>query len=45
MEANPDTFETRRKNNASDIEALIDALLSPSALYDEIARPERLRDA
>ncbi|MGO8654549.1 polyprenyl synthetase family protein, partial [Rhizobium ruizarguesonis] len=45
MDANRDTFETRLKNNAREIEALLDALLSPNALSDEIARPETLRDA
>ncbi|GLR57976.1 polyprenyl synthetase family protein [Rhizobium indigoferae] len=45
MDANRDTFETRLKNNAHEIEALLDLLLSPSSLSDEIARPETLRDA
>lgn len=45
MDANRDTFETRLKNNAHEIEALLDALLSPSALSDEIVRPENLRSA
>ncbi len=45
MDANRDTFETRLKNNAREIEALLVALLSPNALSDEIARPETLRSA
>ncbi|ABC92755.1 geranyltranstransferase protein [Rhizobium etli CFN 42] len=45
MDANRDTFETRLKNNARKIEALLVALLSPNALSDEIARPETLRSA
>ena len=45
MDANRNTFETRLKNNAREIEALLDALLLPNALSDEIARPETLRSA
>ena len=45
MDANRDTFETRLKNNAREIEALLDALLLPNDLSDEIARPETLRGA
>ncbi|MBB2749494.1 UNVERIFIED_ORG: farnesyl diphosphate synthase [Rhizobium aethiopicum] len=45
MDANRDTFETRLKNNAGEIEALLDALLLRNALSDEIARPETLRSA
>lgn len=36
------TFETRFKAAARDVEALLDALLSPSVLQEEVARPERL---
>ncbi|SCB60209.1 farnesyl-diphosphate synthase [Rhizobium aethiopicum] len=45
MDANWDTFETRFRNNAREVEALLDALLSPGPLADEIARPETLRSA
>jgi farnesyl diphosphate synthase len=45
MDARSDAFETRLKANARDIEALLDTLLSPDILADEIARPESLRAA
>ncbi|OWO96518.1 farnesyl-diphosphate synthase [Rhizobium esperanzae] len=45
MDANRDTFETRLSNNAREIEALLDTLLSPSPLFDEIVRPDTLRSA
>ncbi len=45
MDANRDTFEKRLRNNAREIEALLDTLLSPSPLSDEIARPDTLRSA
>jgi farnesyl diphosphate synthase len=41
----PISFEHHLQTQASDIEALLDALLSPGCLPDEIARPERLRAA
>ncbi|MBX4890597.1 polyprenyl synthetase family protein [Rhizobium bangladeshense] len=45
MDANRDTFEKRLRNNAREIEALLDTLLSTSPLSDEIARPDTLRSA
>lgn len=45
MDAKRETFETRLKNSAAEIEALLDLLLSPTVLSDEIARPDLLRSA
>ncbi len=45
MDAKRETFETRLKNSAAEIEALLDLLLSPAVLSDEIARPDLLRNA
>ncbi len=45
MDAKRETFETRLKNSAAEIEALLDLLLSPAVLSDEIARPDLLRSA
>ncbi|MBB3594602.1 farnesyl diphosphate synthase [Rhizobium sp. BK529] len=45
MDAKRETFEIRLKNSATEIEALLDALLSPTVLSDEIARPDLLRNA
>lgn len=45
MDAKRETFETRLKNSAAEIEALLDLLLSPAVLPDEIARPDLLRNA
>lgn len=45
MDAKRETFETRLKNSAAEIEALLDLLLSPNVLSDEIARPDLLRSA
>lgn len=45
MDAKRETFETRLKNSAAEIEALLDLLLSPAVLPHEIARPDLLRNA
>lgn len=45
MDAKRETFETRLKSSAAEIEALLDLLLSPAVLSDEIARPDLLRNA
>ncbi|MBB3391380.1 farnesyl diphosphate synthase [Rhizobium sp. BK275] len=45
MDAKRETFETRLKSSAAEIEALLDLLLSPTVLSDEIARPDLLRSA
>lgn len=45
MDAKRETFETRLKSGAAEIEALLDLLLSPAVLSDEIARPDLLRNA
>ena len=45
MDAKRETFETRLKNSAAEIEALLDLLLSPAVLSDEITRPDLLRSA
>ncbi len=45
MDAKRETFETRLKSGAAEIEALLDLLLSPAVLSDEIARPDLLRSA
>lgn len=45
MDASRATFEIRLKNNARDIEALLENLLSNDCLSNEIARPEILRAA
>ncbi|MBB3313927.1 farnesyl diphosphate synthase [Rhizobium sp. BK196] len=45
MDAKRGTFETRLKSGAAEIEALLDLLLSPTVLSDEIARPDLLRSA
>ena len=45
MDAKRETFETRLKSGAAEIEALLDLLLSPTVLFDEIARPDLLRSA
>jgi farnesyl diphosphate synthase len=45
MDAKRETFETRLKNSAAEIEALLDLLLSPAVLSEEIARPDLLRSA
>ncbi|MBB3658709.1 farnesyl diphosphate synthase [Rhizobium sp. BK650] len=45
MDAKRETFETRLKSGAAEIEALLDVLLSPAVLSDEIARPDLLRNA
>ena len=45
MDAKRETFEIRLKSGAAEIEALLDLLLSPDALSDEIARPDPLRNA
>ncbi|MBB3463684.1 polyprenyl synthetase family protein [Rhizobium sp. BK377] len=45
MDAKRGTFETRLKSSAAEIEALLDLLLSPTVLSDEIARPDLLRSA
>jgi len=45
MDASSETFEARLTATAREVEAVLDILLSPSVLNDEIARPERLRSA
>jgi farnesyl diphosphate synthase len=45
MDAKRETFETRLKNSAAEIEGLLDLLLAPAMLSDEIARPDLLRSA
>ncbi|MBW9054134.1 polyprenyl synthetase family protein [Rhizobium mesosinicum] len=45
MDAKLGTFETRLKSSAAEIEALLDLLLSPAVLSDEITRPDLLRSA
>ncbi|EPE95970.1 polyprenyl synthetase family protein [Rhizobium grahamii] len=45
MDASTETFEARLTATAREIEAVLETLLSPSALKGEIARPERLRSA
>ena len=44
-DASSETFEARLTATAREVETVLDTLLSPSALNDEIARPERLRSA
>ncbi|MDP9811655.1 farnesyl diphosphate synthase [Rhizobium tibeticum] len=45
MDASSETFEARLAATAREVEAVLDILLSPAALNDEIARPESLCSA